>query len=151
MKNNRAKKILSLVLAASMVFAAMAPTMSFAARDAVRRDVVTLSGDKEETEPIEEETDDDEADGSETDDEEKTDVEKDQEAVAAAKTNLKEAEALVVGEGGVTEESKDEAVKEAQDELVKAQEDLVKAQEKYINDLNENTEATEELIKEANI
>ncbi|WP_407810792.1 hypothetical protein, partial [Staphylococcus aureus] len=46
-KNNRAKKILSFVLAASMVFAAMAPTMSFAARDAVRRDVVTLSTEKE--------------------------------------------------------------------------------------------------------
>lgn len=47
MKNNRAKKILSFVLAASMVFAAMAPTMSFAARDAVRRDVVTLSAEEE--------------------------------------------------------------------------------------------------------
>lgn len=87
MKNNRAKKILSFVLAASMVFAAMAPTMSFAAGDAVRRDVVTLSGE-----------------------EEKTDVEKAQEAVATAQAKvtakekaLEKAKALVVGEDGVTE------------------------------------------------
>lgn len=63
MKNNRAKKILSFVLAASMVFAAMAPTMSFAEND--NTEVVTgedITDSKKDT------NGEDEADGSETGD-----------------------------------------------------------------------------------
>lgn len=126
MKNNRAKKILSFVLAASMVFAAMAPSMSFAARDAVvKNDVVTLSEEKELT--VEDATKAVEAAQAKVAEAEKA-LEKAEEEVAILEYqghNIENSEEMYNAVADVNDAKK--ALTSAKEELVKAEDALKEA------------------------
>lgn len=150
MKNNRAKKILSFVLAASMVFAAMAPTMSFAARDAVRRDVVTLSGEEEKeltVEDAEKAVNDAKA---EVTAKEKA-LEKAEEEVAILEYqghNIENSEEMYNAVADVNDAKK--ALEKAKEELEKAEEELKEAKfKKTIEDAENALKVAEEKAEEA--